>query len=349
MPRSSRYLHIRLRMERDKLVNWAVLANLSEDERTLNSGLRLNKQKVNSNLQEIRAVLLELVKFSVRYDVDRVNSDSDDGTMVDTSDIVSPRNNSTLQQKAITFISEMRKFPKRLQWVTFNKKQFEMLLAKLTLLNGGMIDFFEKNSQEKHLQMQEGTFMAILQANDKLEDLLDLMASLNATKTYMVAPVLDQRLLQLARFKAFNVAIEEAKPGFDEDSIKSRLGDAPTRSKWILLDSHRVLLRQNKGLEDQPARAYGSYENIPVWVEWKYCMCIFLQDLNRSRSIDANRGLKTNPLAKDLRLTSWKTVSTSWQRCCGRRRSRTSSGFPAALDTSIKQKTTGLASYFKQR
>ena len=33
MPESYRYLLVRLRMERDKLLGWAVLAKLSEDER----------------------------------------------------------------------------------------------------------------------------------------------------------------------------------------------------------------------------------------------------------------------------------------------------------------------------
>lgn len=275
MPRSSRYLHVRMRMERDKLVDWAVLANLSEDERTLSSGLRLNKHKVNGTLQEIRLVLLELVKLSGRYDIDQVNSDSDDGIADDASDVISLRSHSTLQQKAINFISKTRKFPKRLRWAAIDQKGFEMLLAKLTALNDGMTHFFERHQQEKHLHMQQDTFMGILQVNDKLDELLDLMASLNATRTYMVTPAHEQRLLQLTRFKAFNVAIEGARPGFDEDAIKSRLGDAPVQSRWILLDSHRVSIKEDD-LEEQPVRTHGTYEDIPIWVEWKYCTYISL-------------------------------------------------------------------------
>lgn len=70
MPASFRYLQVRLSMERDKLVDWAVLANLSEDETTLNPGLKFNKHTINDALHEIKLVLVDLSKLTERHDLE---------------------------------------------------------------------------------------------------------------------------------------------------------------------------------------------------------------------------------------------------------------------------------------
>lgn len=280
MPTSSRYLHIRMRMERDKLMGWAVLTNLSEDERTLSPSLRLNQHKVNSSLQEIRLVLLDLVKKRYeQLELGPANSDSRYGAADYASGFIALRSSYILEKKAVCFISSTRRFPRQLHWTgaPVLDREFEMSLAKLTALNEGMAHFLERHQQERHLQMQQDMFMGILQTNDKFEELLDLKAALDATTTYMLTTAHDQRLLRLVRFKAFQIAVEGARSGFDEDAIKARLGDAPTRSKWILLDSGQVSMRNDKGLGDRPARTYGIYENVSVWIDWKYCMCMRLR------------------------------------------------------------------------
>lgn len=272
MPRISRYLHIRLRLERDKLVFWGILANISEDERTLSSGMRLSKHKVNGTLQEMRLVLSDLVKYTVHYDVSQVAKHSEDGSADDASETISLKSNSTLQRKALAFINETRRFPQHLGWAHFDKHEVAMLLAKLIALNDGMTQFLERCQQGRHVQMQQDTFMGILQANDSFDDLLDLMASLNATKAFTGMPAHDQRLLQLTRLKAFIVAIEETKSGINEDVIKSRLGDPPARLRRILLEHRRLGKRENLDLGGHPVRTWGTYETTPVWIEWRYCM-----------------------------------------------------------------------------
>lgn len=280
MPRANRYLHIRMRMERDKLMGWAVQTDLSEDERTLSPSLRLNQHKVNSSLQEIRLVLLDLVKKRYeQLELGPANNDSGYGAADDSSGFIALRSSYILEKKAICFIGSMRRFPRQLRWTGAPAldREFEMSLAKLTALNEGMARFLERHQQERHLQMQQDMFMGILQTNNKFEELLDLKAALDATTTYMLTTPHDQRLLRLVRSKAFQIAIEGARSGFDEDAIKARLGDAPTRSKWILLDGGRVSMRSDDSLGDRPARAYGVYENTPVWIDWKYCMWMLLR------------------------------------------------------------------------
>lgn len=280
MPSRSRYLHVRLRIERDKLVDWAVLASLSEDERTMSSGLQLNKQKINSSLQEIRLVLLELVTLSgsCELELDRSSfSDSDQsrsGSADEDAKRASMRSNLALQRKAMSFVKKTRAFPRQLKWVSFDETEFELLLAKLAAFNEKMVRFFDRQQQEVHFRMQQSSFMSILQVNVTFEQLLDIMASLNATTKYKVMPAHEKRLLRLARFKALRIAIERAEDVCDETLIKSHLGDEPEPSRLISLDSTKLLVMGEDDLDGRPSGAWGIYDETPVWVEWRYCTCL---------------------------------------------------------------------------
>lgn len=269
MPKHSNYLRIRLQMERDKLTYWAVLTNLSEDEKTLNSSLLLNQHKVNGAFQEIRMVLLDLTK---RYQSDRPSGSS----------LVRPSSSSnyskppsrltySLQEKAVNFAERTRTFPRQLTWGTIEKREFELMLAKLTALNQNMMYFFDEREQRVHMQMQENTFMGILQQNNKLDDLLDVTASLDATKVYRPPLAHEKSLLQLARFKAFRVAVEETGGVFNEGKIRDQIGYPPASSNRIQLDTSRYIVEKDSDSELQPARTWGTYENKPVWVDWRYC------------------------------------------------------------------------------
>ncbi|CAN8097981.1 unnamed protein product [Discula destructiva] len=271
LPKHSRHLHLRLQIERDKLVDWAVLANLSEDERTLNSSLHLNQHKINGALQEIRLVLLDLTKLSGRYELDEWTRTNSGRASSDSSRSSHSKLNSSLQMKAIAFAESTRTFPRQLRWASIDKKEFEMLLARLTALNQNMILFFGERQQEAHYQMQENSLMGILQSNDKVDDLLDVKASLNATSLYRPLSANDQRLLRLVRFKAFRVAIDETASSFDESRIRDCIGDPPAPSNRILLDNRCYLSGDENELEYQPARTWATYlETTPVWVDWRY-------------------------------------------------------------------------------
>lgn len=271
MPKHSRYLHMRLQLERDKLVDWAVLANLSEDERTLPSALHLNQHKVNGALQEIRLVLLDLTKLSGRHEYDQINLFNSSRVPRDSPKASPSRLNSSLQQKAVLFAERTRTFPRQLRWAAIDRKEFEMLLAKLTALNQNMMYFFDERQQEMHVQMRENAFIGVLQANNKLDNLLDVMASLNATSLYRPLAAHEQRLLRLVRFKAFRAAIDEAGLFFDEGNIRDYMGESPAHSSGVLLDSHHYLPGEDDDSDDQPARTWGTYETTPVWVDWRYC------------------------------------------------------------------------------
>lgn len=273
MPRSSLYLRIRLQVERDKLVDWAILANLSEDERSLSSGLQLNLHKLNGSLQEIRLVLLDLTKLTGWHDINPSNTFNADRSLHDSPKVSPLKLNSSLQKKAISFAERIRIFPHQVKWNSFDQKAFELLLAKLAALNQNMTYFFEERQQKTYSQMQENTFMGIIQKYNNFNDLIGVMTSLKATSLYRRISAHEQRLLLLARFKAFQIAMTEAEDSFEEDRVRESLGDPPSLyPNGILLDQCRYI----DGVEDslseyEPMRTWGTYETVPVWVEWKYC------------------------------------------------------------------------------
>lgn len=289
MPRNSLYLHIRLQVERDKLVDWAILANLSDKEETLTSGLQLNIHKLNGALQNFRLVLLDLTKLTEWHDLGHMNAFHALDRSLHESPRVSPlKLNSSLQKKAISFAESTRIFPREVRWKIFEKKAFELLLAKLAALNQNMAYFFEQRQQELQFQMHENAFMGIIQAHDRLDDLIDVMASLKATSLYRPNSPHEQRLLQLARFKAFQLAITGAGD-FEEERIRDYLDDPPSPyPSRILLENDRYIDGEEHNLSDyEPVRTWGTFETVPVWVEWRYCefclcrwsICTMLFDL----------------------------------------------------------------------
>lgn len=273
IPKQSLYLIIRLQIERDKFVDWAILANLSENERTLNSGLQLNQHKVNGALQEIRLVLLDLAKLTAWHDATQTNVYTFDRSLHDSSKVSPLKLNSSLQKKAITFAERTRIFPQKIRWNNFDSKAFELLLAKLAALNQNLTYFFEQRQQELHSQMQENAFMGILQASNSLDSLQNVMASLRATSLYRAIPAHEQQLLQLARFKAFQSAVHEAGDHFDEIKIRDYINDpAIINPNGILLDERRFIDGERDSLSEyEPARSWGAFNTLPVWIEWKYC------------------------------------------------------------------------------
>ncbi|KAL1862576.1 hypothetical protein Daus18300_008536 [Diaporthe australafricana] len=258
MPRTFRYLHVRLRMERDKLVDWGVLVDLSEDERTLRSGLHLNRHTVNDALHEIKSALLELTKVVTKHhiELEPTNDKGEEKVGQENVDVTSSSTGARLQKKAEAFIENTRRFPRRLRWALSDSKTFETALSKLTALNESMSYLFERHQRERHLQLQELSFMGILQANNKLEDLIALMGSLGESEH-------ERNSRQLTRFKALHLAVETSQTG--KLGISSP-GDA-------LLVSSKLSLKE-EGHEGEhgelPARSAGKYEQTPVWIEWKY-------------------------------------------------------------------------------
>ena len=67
MSKSHGYLHTRLRMEKEKLLGWAVLAKVSQGDHSVFSAPRLHRHAINDALREIQDLLLDFQQLENRY------------------------------------------------------------------------------------------------------------------------------------------------------------------------------------------------------------------------------------------------------------------------------------------
>ncbi|KAK4208224.1 protein kinase [Rhypophila decipiens] len=260
MPKTARYLLVRLRMEKEKLLGWAILANLSEDdERRAGAGLRLNQHTIVETLQQIQLLLLDFSRLEKRYSLELVADPTEQyqGTFTnsDATESVQPEF-TVLQKKALGFTERTRKYPKRLKWATFDKAKFEDLLSALGVLNDNMMAFLESHERARHIRMQEATFMQVLQVNNRVNDLLKLVDSLQRLPQRHKPGMGDfeERVIRLTQFKTTSLALDNP------------LAQDP----WLEAKRLSHLTQEN-------AEVDGCYRSLAVldghesvWIEWRY-------------------------------------------------------------------------------
>ncbi|KAF4333461.1 kinase catalytic domain protein [Fusarium beomiforme] len=249
MPKTYKYLRVRLQMEKEKLLGWAVLAKISEDEAFASFSLRVNKHTVIDSLREIQNLLFNFSKLSNTYNPilvvsETLSNTSSEKTSGSPGAAVTPLRDEylNLQKKAIDLMEKTRKYPKRLQWATFDKAHFEKLLSNLGALNDNMMDFLEAFERSRHFQMQEATFMQILLHGH------------------------EERLVRLTRFKAINIAVESQGSEQDEERANSLLSDSPNDVSLKIEDLNEL----TSHMGNRPMRSSGLLKGSEIWVEWRY-------------------------------------------------------------------------------
>lgn len=312
MPKTCRFLLVRLQMERDKLIGWAILAKVSEhSERPLSSGLKLNRHTINDALREMQVLLLDVAELKRQYNLDLVAADvSGEDSSAGTTAQPLPETYASLEQKAVRLFDKTRRYPKRLKWAAFDKDNFEKLLANVGKLNEAMMYFLESHDRERHFQMQEVTFMQILHVNRRMDDLFELFKSFQISPLQSDSgknkslesrgdkPIEETRQLEfeararsLARFKAINIATEDEEAG----SIDSE----------ISLNMLVMSPNSTTDLHEHEPRSYGTYEDRPVWIEWRYYEPVIADDsedeeeLNRPPAFVENRISKMAKILHD--------------------------------------------------
>ncbi|KAF5011157.1 hypothetical protein FDECE_2721 [Fusarium decemcellulare] len=270
-------------MEKEKLLGWAVLAKLSENSASADSSLRPNRHIVIDTLREIQVLLLDFSQLDRTYKLKLIAS-SNIGTG-NSDESVEPSGNETLrddysilQKKALNFIEKTRRYPKRLQWAAFDKAQFERLLSNLRALNDDMMGFLEVYERKRHFQMQEATFMQILQVNNRVGDLFELLHSLknsaaddaggSARSNKIHSRAYLERLISLTRFKAVSISIEDEAQNKDssDSGIDSLLTDMPSGREFAFESLSQLAPEDH----ERPSRSSGLLDEMRVWVEWRY-------------------------------------------------------------------------------
>lgn len=277
MPKTSGYLLVRLKMEKDKLIGWAILAGISEQETQLKPAMRFHRHTIIDTLKEIETLLLDVARLKKLYNLEFSVVEGPSKTEVEppssqtSANTPAPDRYARLEKRALEFFEKTRKVPRRLRWSALDNDKFEELLTNLGRLNDGMISFLESYDRDQLLKKQEITLMQVLQLSTKMDDLLALLNSQESVNAQLRNHLRSQsqdhrqkyeeRFERLTRFRTLNLAIELGNT--DHNSISTKTKDT------------RLSL---EGLElELPAEAHtpeqfscGRYQDQSVWVEWRY-------------------------------------------------------------------------------
>ncbi|KAK3902441.1 prion-inhibition and propagation-domain-containing protein [Staphylotrichum tortipilum] len=289
MPERYQYLWVRLQMEQHKLLDWARIANLSEDDATLSSGLRLSRHLINDALHQIEVLLLDLSGLRTRYKLTLVAEGPGAAGKGHTETAAAiaetaPSSGREIKAKALDLIAKSRRYPTRLRWAAFDADKFASLLADLTALNDNMMYFLETDQKRVAFQLQQASFMRILQVSDKVDELIDLVSSLevagkgariqgpsavpgdtsSSDPASSARQTQEQRLVRLARFKALSVVVEGQNSA---DPRATSLRQSTTSN--LEIDTAGLVGLDAEDDSTTESRGWYTYRGGGVWVEWK--------------------------------------------------------------------------------
>ncbi|KAN0110025.1 Prion-inhibition and propagation domain containing protein [Hyaloscypha variabilis] len=287
MPAQFQYLRIRVRTEQHRLGNWALVANLTEQSGSLSTSLQLNEALVQEVLREQETILTSFWKVSHPHTlmIDDPKPGPVSGTEgeADLQERV-PQSKSSLEDRALRFVEKMRRYPSRIRWSTFDRGRLETSISQLSALNDAMMSLLDSQQQYKFHQAQIRTSMQVLHLNKKVDHLLQLFQA-NSMQLSMAQFSQNLRLLHsmqlsayssepqeerqtlatLARFKALNVEIN-----LDSDDERSNTSTGIFEQPPLDPRSCTIFSSIPSSYSPEEVRSDGIYENIPVWIEWKY-------------------------------------------------------------------------------
>jgi len=170
MPKNAEYLRVRLKMERHRLLNWAAVAELTEENESLSHNSR---SLACDALRQKEQLLLGFVSLEMRCTTDpdanpvpSTGGHDDDLMVIDGDTTITKfisRTDSETEMNRAQFLlkkqsllakslrlaaEKSEKVSNRVRWVAFDKKKFEILLEKLSALNDYMLELLKSNMAE---------------------------------------------------------------------------------------------------------------------------------------------------------------------------------------------------------
>ncbi|KAF4954258.1 hypothetical protein FSARC_12195 [Fusarium sarcochroum] len=281
------FFRVRFKTEQYRLLDWATIAQLSENDETLvlNKASRsvlldvLDQQyrlmlrfgRLDDRLRPLTKPLL----FEVQEDD---SSNSEHFEEVDSLQSRFPHTN-VLLKKSLDFIHGTSKVPSRLRWAISDKAKIEDVLNKLTSLNDYLNELLNNQQLQSLTAQHTRTSYQIMQLNNKVDHLCELIAAgrftLSSPEAHGYRNTTDHKLeaslASLAQFKALMSVIETASL---TEKTRSKLGlnemssNAPLRiptNEIEILDKPIPKSANRVSAKYKPADA--SWRR--VWIEWK--------------------------------------------------------------------------------
>ncbi|KAK5064757.1 hypothetical protein LTR84_000591 [Exophiala bonariae] len=314
LPGEYQYIRLRLEIEQARLLDWGFFVEVSEDEGSLSIG-RASEKVLLEVLKQQYDLLLKFGRYDEQLAAvskpslveleEQVEHVSEEAKDHDPSRQKHFSHSHFLMRRALSYIDDTRKFPRRLRWVICDKDKLDRLLCKLAFLNDFLMELLDRRQLGRLLDLQTRTNYGIMQLSSSMGQLFSLFQAetlqdppsplgaedssnhlITASQTRSSPDTRDgagvvslrSTFASLARTKAFNLAVENGQltesfaKGLGLRDIASDIASAELSQGHFEL--HDPGLSADCGFEDPRTEATfyrGGVRTEPkhVWIEWR--------------------------------------------------------------------------------
>lgn len=198
MPAEFQYLRVRLKTEQYRLLDWAHVVQLDEQDDHLlisnaSKGLLLDVlDQQNKLLQQFGRVdeKYKRLRRPLLTDIEEPNGVLPDPPAYSPAEPISPGisrvdsefqsrfpQSEALLRKSLDWAKKTRTFPKRLAWASWDKTKVETLILKLSAFNDFMREMLNASQLQTLASKQTRTEFQIMQLNGRIEQLVQIFES----------------------------------------------------------------------------------------------------------------------------------------------------------------------------
>jgi len=263
MPAAYQHQRLRMRIEQTRFLEWGDKVGLIEEALDRSSRvLHLNRNLLVDLLLEVQALFKSCAAMGSKYDP-IVNLKEPVFAGSETPSQRGPPNKTdTLMRKTLGIFEKTKELPERLQWAMVKQKDFETLISRLIGYNDSIENLLDKVTTKDLQISQYQTNLAMLQLNDKVDQLMDISRAMKIPSQSPVSPTMTSisqgidAAAGYAEATADVVLLAEFKAQLNsKDDSNEEL--KPLNFKSLRLGS----IKAN--------RSEAIYEGNAVWVEWK--------------------------------------------------------------------------------
>jgi len=263
MPAAYQHHRLRMRIEQTRFLEWGDKVGLIEDTLARPSRvLQLNRNLIVDLLLEVQALLKSCATMGSKYDPIATPREP----ILAGSERYFQRGFSektdTLMRKTLGILERTKELPARLQWAMVKQSDFENLISKLIGYNDSIENMLDKITMKDLQTSQYQANLAMLQLNNKVDQLMDISRAMKIPSQSPVSPTMTSisqgggAAAGYAKATADVVLLAEFKAQLNiKDASNEEL--TPLNLKSLRLGS----IRAN--------RSEAIYEGNAVWVEWK--------------------------------------------------------------------------------
>ena len=226
VPEQYKYLSVRLKTEQYRLLDWAQVAELAENDERLSLD---NRQLVHDILHQTTNTLESFGKLDNKYKVLRepslVDVDVEDDVRALTSGDSSteairgkfPNLHTGMLSKCLRFRGTTGKFTKQVKFTVFHVEEYKGLLKRLAYFNGIMRSLLNDAQLNRLTEVSRQTSFEIMNLNTKMDNLLRFFAagnmSFDTVKVETNLPFNPQGLLRSQSAMIFEEPLENRAEG----------------------------------------------------------------------------------------------------------------------------------------